>query len=145
MDEEFVRIENDINDKNCYINVVIQIIYHLNDLKENLLDIEIYKESPQIITQLVLLLSSYSIAKTKKDCILQNKNFRNALSLYFKDTKEFQLKQEADPIELLQILLNFIHTYVITNYNKIGYSDKKCEPYCLIHKALYILKNTKRF
>ena len=138
MDEEFVRIENDINDKNCYINVVIQIIYHLNDLKENLLDIEIYKESPQIITQLVLLLSSYSIAKTKKDCILQNKNFRNALSLYFKDTKEFQLKQEADPIELLQILLNFIHTYVITNYNKIGYSDKKCEPYCLIHKALYI-------
>ena len=138
MADEFVRIENDLNEKNCYINVVIQILYHLSELKEELMELEIYKESPQIITQLVLLLSSYSIAKTKKDCILKNKEFRLALSSYFKDKKEFQLKQEGDPIELLQILFNFIHTYKITNCNEIGFSEQKCEPYCLIHKALYI-------
>ena len=137
-ESENVRIKNDSNENNCYINIVTQIIYHLEDLKNQLLDIDIYLDSPEIIKQLILLLSSYSIAKTKKNCILQNKNFRNALSTYFKAQKEFQLNQEGDPVELIQIIFNFIHTYIITKYLKIGTSEEKCNPICLIHNALYI-------
>ena len=132
-----VRMRND-REKTCYINVVIQTLYHFDDLSVQLKDFNMYDTSPKVIIELITLLSSYSIIERTGNTILKQINFRNALADYFKDKKEFQINQEGDPIELLNFLLNSIHTYQISDYSQIGINENKCEPTCLIHQLFYI-------
>ena len=59
-----VGIKNNINDNNCFINVCLQTILHFKDLRYILLDDEkfkIFNNSPNIMKQFILILSSYNV------------------------------------------------------------------------------------
>ena len=130
-------IKNDLYENNCYINVCIQSIYHFRLLKDNLLStnkFSLFHNTPNLITQLVVLISSYNTSL--KNDIIDPAQFSDALDEYFKDKKEFQKNQQNDPIELLNILFTFIHTYIVSNFNKIGFSEKECYNKCFIHQSL---------
>ena len=132
-----VRMRND-REKTCCINVVIQTLYHFDDLSVKLKDFNTYATSPKLIVELITILSSYSIIEKTRNTILNQINFRNELANYFKDKNEFQINQEGDPFELLIFILNSIHTYVITDCSQIGINEIKCEPTCLIYQLFYI-------
>ena len=68
-----------------------------------------------------------------------------ALAEYFEKKGEYQLNAKGDPIELLSLLLNFIHSYLLTNYAQIELYDKICNPTCDIHKLFFIKIYEKTF
>jgi hypothetical protein len=49
------------------------------------------------------------------------------LAYIFKYKNEFKLNKEGDPIELLNYLLNCIHTFIISHEKEIGISEDKCK------------------
>jgi hypothetical protein len=142
-------IKNDLYENNCYINVCIQSIYHFRLLRFNLLSTQqfpLFSNSPKIITELVLLISAYKQSlKSSQNNILDPNKFCDALDEYFKDKKEFQKNQQNDPIELLNILFTFIHTYIVSNFNTIGFSEKECYNKCFIHQLFFIKLKEKSF
>ena len=140
-----VGIKNNINDNNCFINVCLQTILHFKDLRYILLDDEkfkIFNNSPNIMKQFILILSSYNVISentpNNNKKIIDPQNFRMAVAEYFKKKGEYQLYSKGDPIELLDNLLKFIHSYMLTGFNKIEYFDEKCNPPCGIHNLFFI-------
>ena len=146
-----VGIKNNLNDNNCFINVCIQTMFHFKDLTDFLLDNEkkfkIFNNSPKIITNLITLLSSYNMISENpsNNQIVDPSDFRMALAEYFEKKGEYQLNTKGDPIELLSLLLNFIHSYLLTNYAQIELYDKICNPTCDIHKLFFIKIYEKTF
>lgn len=141
-----IRCKNNINDNNCFINVCFHSILQFNKFITFILNDEnfpIYSNTHPIIIESVKLISSYSriseiVRKEKKNSIINPLNFRKVLADYFEKEGNFQLHSKGDPIELLDILFNFFHSYIATNYNEIGISEKVCDPRCIIHKLFYI-------
>ena len=133
-----VGLKNGFRENSCYINVCIQTIYNLKFLRYNLLNenFQIYKETPEIIKELLLLLSAYQ--NNEEENILNTNDFRSSLAEYFKNKNEFQINEKGDPIELLNILLIFIHTYITSDFHYIGYNDENCHLKCFIHNLFYI-------
>ena len=132
-------IKNDLYDNNCYINVCIQSIYHFRLLKDNLLStnkFSLFHNTPNLITQLVVLISSYNASL--KNEIIDPAQFSDALDEYFKDKNEFQKNQQNDPIELLNVLLTFCHNYIVSGFKEIGFNDDDCHNKCFIHQLFYI-------
>lgn len=50
----------------------------------------------------------------------------------------FLLNSEGDPVALLNNILNFIHSYIASNYYNIDLSEIKCNQICIIHKLFHI-------
>ena len=133
-------IKNDLYDNNCYINVCIQSIYHFRLLRFNLLSTQqfpLFSNSPKIITELVLLISAYKQSLQNIN-ILDPSKFCDALDQYFKDKKKFQKNQQNDPIELLNTLLIFIHTYIVSDFKEIGFNEDNCQNKCFIHQLFFL-------
>ena len=135
-----VRFENINHENNCFISVVFHSLYHFDELKNYLINIQINKDSPQLMIQIVSILNLYqNINKNLKEKdILKTNQFRNELAYIFKYKNEFQLNKEGDPIELLNYLLNCIHTFIISHEKEIGISEDKCKENCLVHKLFFI-------
>ena len=135
-----VRFENINHENNCFISVVFHSLYHFDELKNYLINIQLNKDSPQLMIQIVSILNLYqNINKNLKEKdILKTNQFRNELADIFKQKNEFQLNKEGDPIELLNYLLNCIHTFIISHEKEIGISEDKCKENCLVHKLFYI-------
>ena len=136
-----VGFGNEKNENNCFVSVVFHTLFHFIELKDYLLKYELTTTCPKLIVELVSLLFSYQKLNKDKNSngsFLNPSSFRNELANIFKKEKEFQLNEEGDPIELLNFLLNCLHTFIISNGTKIGISENECKKNCLIHELFYI-------
>ena len=139
-----IRCKNAINDNNCFINVCFHSIIHFDKFIDFILNdnnFPIYSKSPKLILEIINLISSYKqLGNDKKNnnLIITPLEFRKALGNYYEKKGDFQLNSEGDPVELLNNILNFIHTYIASNYNNIDLSEIKCNPICIIHKLFHI-------
>ena len=137
-----VGFGNEKNENNCFVSVVFHTLFHFIELKDYLIKYElITTNSPKLIVELISLLHSYQKLNKDKNMngsILNPNAFRNELANIFKKEKEFQLNEEGDPIELLNFLLNCLHTFILSNGNEIGISENECKQNCIIHELFYI-------
>ena len=135
-----VKFKNKNNENNCFISVVFHSLFHFTELKEYLINIEIKPETPKLIEEIVLILKNYHKINKDKEEIKEDLNpfnFRNELANHFKN--EFQLNEQGDPIELLNYLLNCIHSFNVSNGKTIDNAEKECKnDICPIHKLFYI-------
>ena len=139
-----IGIENRSFEKNCFINVCIQTIIHFHDLRTFLLNKKkfiIFENTPLILKELINLLNQYKIfsnvTPNNNKKIIDPYNFRIALSNHFSNENIFQLGSEGDPMELLQILFKFFHSYLNSNFKEIDNPDKICDM-CEIHNLFFI-------
>ena len=140
---EPVKIENQNHENNCFVSVVFHSLFHFFELKEYLINLQLKINSPKLIIELTSIINYYQqINKDKNQQIngniLNPLSFRKELANLFEKENQFQLNEQGDPIELLNFLLNILHTFIISNETKITVSDEECKNNCLIHKLFYI-------
>ena len=128
----------------CYINVIVQILYHSPFFKEELEKIQFGntekdKSNPLYqLKQLFLKYKKYQIEEKNEKSILNIQTFRFTLTELFHDVIA---NQSGDPIDILNILFNVIHLFSIKGkeLNDKNSSSYKCENKCISHK-LFPLK-----
>ena len=124
------------------LSEIFQILLHFDELIEYLLsdNFQLYEDTQDIFKNFILLLSCYKQIekeiKNNKDkkSKINNNNFIDEVSKYIQNIN--------NPIEILNKLFNLIHCYIISDFSKDcenpKYSQKKCEPYCIIHKLFFM-------
>ena len=142
-----VGFENKINDNNCFVSVVFHALFHFTKLKDNLINIQLTKSTPNLIVELISLLNAYQKINKEKEkgennsskLILNPTAFREVLAT---KKSEFQKNEQGDPIELLNYLFICLHNFMSsTNPNKLANSllNQKCTSNnCLVHELFYI-------
>ena len=141
-----VGFENKINDNNCFVSVVFHALFHFTKLKDNLINIQLTKSTPNLIVESVSLLNSYQKINKKKEegekdshkLILNPSKFREELAF---EKSEFKTNEKGDPIELLNYLFICFHNFMTNNSIIISNSilNQKCtSKKCLIHELFYI-------
>ena len=110
---EIIPMLNPSKANNCFINVIIQILYHTPNFKEKFFKIPFNKNDKNIIYnplyQLKILLLNYKKYLDIEELnTLDIKHFRITLSHYYKD---MSIGINGDPVEALNNILNAIHLY----------------------------------
>ena len=110
---EIVSLLNPKGANNCFINVVIQSLYHTDKFKEKILKIPFNKEDQSIILNPIFRLQcSFNhykqIQESPSDHSLDISNFRLSLSNYSKELKKGNF---GDPVEVLNQIFNYIHLH----------------------------------
>ena len=130
---------NNKGNNNCFINVLVQILFHSPEFRRNYLNIDFDKtDLNNPLFQLQILFLKYMEYQTdKKQYIIDIKNFRNQLSKIFTDIEEGIV---GDPVEVLNHIFNAIHLYKVkhTNLNEFNASKFNCHLTCLSHKLFSI-------
>ena len=143
----YVQIQNNINENNCFINVLIHTFSHLTTMSQSL--IKLYESNVfkyhRLLQVFVQLLVKYKEIKegcnstTQKELVLNPISFKNELNAYFKGKKEFQLNEQGDPTELLLFIINAFHScHVDPKSKNLNENEKICKPPCASHKEFYI-------
>ena len=126
---------NNKGNNNCFINVLVQILFHSPEFRRDYLNIDFDKtDLNNPLFQLQILFLKYMEYQTdKKQYIIDIKNFRNQLSKIFTDIEEGIV---GDPVEVLNHIFNAIHLYKVkhTNLNEFNASKFNCHHTCLSHK-----------
>ena len=130
---------NNRGNNNCFINVLVQILFHSPEFRRDYLNIDFDKtDLNNPLFQLQILFLKYMEYQTdKKQYIIDIKNFRNQLSKIFTDIEEGIV---GDPVEVLNHIFNAIHLYKVkhTNLNEFNASKFNCHLTCLSHKLFSI-------
>ena len=130
---------NNKGNNNCFINVLVQILFHSPEFRRDYLNIDFDKtDLNNPLFQLQILFLKYMEYQTdKKQYIIDIKNFRNQLSKIFTDIEEGIV---GDPVEVLNHIFNAIHLYKVkhTNLNEFNASKFNCHLTCLSHKLFSI-------
>ena len=144
-----IKMQNNKNENNCFINVLIHSFSHfplfqtmiLTALNTNTFT------NYALIQQLALILQQYKELTTNDNPhVLNPLNFRNELASYFNSKGMFGLHEKGDPTELLSFMLNCLHSIFFkpTDLN-VDNSDKLCNSKCISHKLFYIgIEETQR-
>ena len=130
---------NNKGNNNCFINVLVQILFHSPEFRRDYLNIDFDKtDLNNPLFQLQILFLKYMEYQTdKKQYIIDIKNFRNQLSKIFTDIEEGIV---GDPVEVLNHIFNAIHLYKVkhNNLNEFNASKFNCQHSCLSHKFFSI-------
>ncbi len=129
---EIIPMLNPSKANNCFINVIIQILYHTPNFIKKYLNIPFYKNDNKLndnpLFQLRILLNNYQkYLYIEKIDPLDITNFRKALSFYYRDMSE---GINGDPVEALNNILNAIHLYStkqkLNDQNPSSYECNNC-------------------
>ena len=128
-------MRNEKGNHNCFINVLIQILFQSKEFKNNYLKLQFNNDENNPLYQLQKLFLSYSnLQKSGTPDILDVITFRKSLSKIFPDIQEGIC---GDPVEVLNHILNAIHLFSVNNNNKLNEfnpSNFNCNLSCLSHK-----------
>ncbi len=139
-----IPLENVKGSNICYINVIIQILYHSPFVQEELNKIEFENNENDKLNplyELKKLFTEYknlAVEKNEKS-IINVQNFRYTLSELFPDV--IIANQSGDPIEILNYLFNIMHLFTIKGkkLNDQNSSSYNCKNECISHR-LFALK-----
>lgn len=135
-------MKNDIDDQNCYVNVIIHTLHYIPEIFEFLTKESIANSTNdhRLLIELDKLLERYN-ELTSKSCNISEEDrycnvydLRRELESLLKGEGLFQLGLTGDPVDLLFIFLNAFHSYAI-KANSLKYCvDKECKPVCPSHE-----------
>ena len=138
-----ILFENPLGANNCFLNAIIQVLYHIEDFKEKLIAINIKKEIKDPIFQVYTIFQQYdSLSKLNTIEMLNTNLLRKALHHRF---GTYPLGKFADPIETILELLELIHVQYFEKGEKAKSSNAFCKnEYCPSHSNfLLYLKEVK--
>ena len=144
---EIIPMLNPSKANNCFINVIIQILYHTPNFIKKYLNIPFDKNDNKLndnpLFQLRILLNNYQkYLYIEKIDPLDITNFRKALSFYYRDMSE---GINGDPVEALNNILNAIHLYSTNQkLNDQNPSSYECNN-CISHELFSLSVKDKIF
>ena len=150
----YVQIQNNKNENNCYINVLIHTFSHLTSVSNGLIKLNEsnvfkYHKLLQVFVQLLVqykqIKEGCNAISYHNELVLNPISFKNELNTYFKGKKEFQLNEKGDPTELLLFIINAFHSCHVDPHSKnLNENEKICKTQCISHKEFYIklIENT---
>ena len=141
-----VPLTNFTKENNCFLNVLIQTLYHLEEFRESLLS-KIYKKAQnEVVKELCELINSYKIIQEKYkfsneplEPTLSVNNLRTQLN----NTYGNYMKGECgDPMETLEHLFDLIHKEYLSIFQK-GINNSNCK--CPSHNYFYLNLSELKF
>ena len=135
MQKEFIPFENREYENNCFINVVVQLLFHSEEFKNNFLKLKITFSQNNPLFYLQSLFKDYkSLLYSNSFTKLETNYLRKTLILLYNNYFEGAF---GDSIEILNHIFNMIHSYcTINDFSKEN--DSLCEPLCASHKSFGI-------
>ena len=122
-----ILFENGIGVNNCFLNAIVQVLYHLEEFRYKLMAIKIKKEINDPVFQLYTIFNNYeSLSKLNTIEMLNSALLRRALHAKF---GTYPKGKFGDPVETINELLELIHKeYFESNENnsKEFCKDKMC-------------------
>ena len=110
---------------NCFLNAIIQVLYHLKEFREKLMKIKIKKEINDPIFQVYTIFQSYeSLSKLNTIETLNTALLRKALHHVF---NTYPKGKFADPIETILEILELIHQEYFDQEEKSKQSNIFCK------------------
>ena len=144
INNEVIPFKNDISTNNCFLNVVVQILYRTNIFNKEIFDYFLDKKKPEEnanpIYKLQYLFYHYKkyskLSKINYSNYLETKDLRNSLNNFY--SGYYEMNEVGDPIDVINNLFNIIHNIAIKSkpYNKDN--STVCNPPCLVHKLFGI-------
>lgn len=138
---------NKKGENNCFLNVVIQSLYHLAPFRAAFLNQqEHFHESDEtcVFCALKLIFIQYHYGEHHS---VSPKGLREALSLIYSLDKRFQLGKSADAAEACDALFECLHKCltqkkISPNQNEIEKNEdsNNCDPPCLVHQVFIMNK-----
>jgi hypothetical protein len=126
-------LHNGYGDNNCFLNVVIQSLYHLEGFRNSFICFDEHTHlTPCVFCALKTIFTQYEYSES---IVIPPNVLREALSQLYKREKKFQMGEYDDAAETIDALLMCIHESVVGS--KRG-EDKICNPRCLVHELMSI-------
>jgi hypothetical protein len=120
-----ILFENKLGANNCFLNAIIQVLYHLKEFREKLMKIKIKKEINDPIFQVYTIFHSYeSLSKLNTIETLNTALLRKALHHVF---NTYPKGKFADPIETILEILELIHQEYFDQEEKSKQSNIFCK------------------
>ena len=138
-----ILFQNGIGINNCFLNAILQVLYHLEEFRYKLMAIKIKKEINDPIFQLYTIFNNYeSLSKLNTIELLNSALLRKALHYKF---GTYPKGKFGDPIETILELLELIHKEYFENNEKEKNSNNFCsDKMCPSHSNfLLYLKEIK--
>ena len=111
-----VPLKNEIGEQNCFLNVIIHMLFQVNEIKNFLFNEEIDSNKGLLIALKQTFENYYSYTKSKQLFVnfkLDPSYLRIELAELFKKENKFQIKQTADPVEALFAIINSFHSFTL--------------------------------
>ena len=131
-----IPLSNEKGSNSCFINVLIQILFHSPEFNDNFLKLKINDENNPL-HQLQILFMQYLKYQDSEPLIINIKKLRKSLSKIFSDIQE---GVAGDPVEILNHILNAIHLFSFhhAQLNYFNPSEFNCNLSCISHKLFSI-------
>ena len=119
-----VPMTNFTKENNCFLNSLIQVLYNLDEFRDDLIDTILKNVKNEVIKELCELIISYkNIQEKYKNC--QNKEIEPTLSVNILRKNlnyiygNYSKGEVGDPMETLEHILDLIHNdYLLINPTK---------------------------
>ena len=105
--DDIILFENGIGVNDCFLNSIIQILFHLEEFKNKLIKLKISEDPKNPIFQLYVIFKNYrSLLKVNSNDFLNASLLRESLHHIF---KTYQKGKCGDPMETISEILELIH------------------------------------
>eukprot|EP01114_Cavostelium_apophysatum_P014332 TRINITY_DN3689_c0_g1_i4.p1 TRINITY_DN3689_c0_g1~~TRINITY_DN3689_c0_g1_i4.p1 ORF type:complete len:590 (+),score=108.12 TRINITY_DN3689_c0_g1_i4:1276-3045(+) len=130
-------LENKTGENNCFLNVVIQSLYHLDPFRNLFLSSESNhlhsgngSDESCIFCALAIIFAQFEYGEQET---LTPISLRRAMSALFVKEDRFQIGQLDDAMEALDAILKMLHAALLKEDHR-NVCDAQCEPPCFIHQ-----------
>ena len=108
-----ILFENGLGVNDCFLNCIIQVLFHLEEFKEKLFELGVIQDSNNPIFQLYMILDNYkSLSKYNADNQLNASLLRESLHHTY---GTYQKGKCGDPMETISQILELIHAQYFQN------------------------------
>ena len=120
-----ILFQNKLGVNNCFLNAIVQVLYHLEEFRYKLMAIKIKKEINDPVFQLYTIFNNYeSLSKLNTIEMLNSAMLRKALHFKF---GKYPKGKFGDPIETILELLELVHKEYFENKSSDTFcKDKMC-------------------
>ena len=106
--DEIILFENDIGVNDCFLNSIIQVLFHLDEFKNKLFQLEIKNDQNNPIYQLYIIFRNYkALSKLYSNNLLNVSLLRDSLHNKY---GTYQRGKCGDPMETISQILELIHS-----------------------------------
>ncbi|XP_065876837.1 uncharacterized protein [Euphorbia lathyris] len=128
-------LQNNVGEYNCFLNVIIQSLWHLRRFREEFLSRSasehVHVGEPCVVCALYEIFTALSIASTdmRKEAVAPT-SLRIALSNLYPDSNFFQEAQMNDASEVLEVLFDCLHRAFTSGSGVSDSADSSCTGDC---------------
>ena len=137
-----VKLKNEINENNAFINVFVHLMYDIEDIRKFIVEEDFAMEFRyNIFSAMKMVFEKYEkLTKRiyymkipeKMRCI-DNTELKKEFNYMFEDDCNID-----DPIDVIFILINALHNHSLDNDKFDIIDDKECDNNCIGHRLFYI-------